>query len=33
VIVGKFGDHLPLHRLEDILTRYGVYIARSTMCD
>ena len=33
VIVGKFGDHLPLYRLEDILTRYGVYIARSTMCD
>jgi transposase len=31
VIVGKFGDHLPLHRLEDILTRYGVYISRSTM--
>jgi transposase len=33
VIVGKFGDHLPLHRLEDILTRYGVYISRSTLCD
>ena len=33
VIVSKFGDHLPLYRLEDILTRYGVYIARSTMCD
>jgi len=33
VIVGKFGDHLPLYRLEDILTRSGVYIARSTMCD
>ena len=33
VIVGKFSDHLPLYRLEDILTRYGVYIARSTMCD
>ena len=31
VIVGKFGDHLPLHRLEDILARYGVYISRSTM--
>ncbi len=30
---GKFGDHLPLHRLEDILARYGVYISRSTMCD
>jgi transposase len=33
VIVGKFGDHLPLYRLEDILSRYGVYIPRSTMCD
>jgi transposase len=33
VIVGKFGDHLPLYRLEDILTRCGVYISRSTMCD
>ena len=32
VIVGKFGDHLPLHRLEDVLARYGVYISRSTMC-
>ena len=31
VTVGKFGDHLPLHRLEDILARYGVYISRSTM--
>jgi transposase len=33
VIVSKFGDHLPLYRLEDILTRGGVYISRSTMCD
>jgi transposase len=33
VIVSKLGDHLPLYRLEDILTRYGVYISRSTMCD
>ncbi len=33
VIVSKFGDHLPLYRLEDVLTRYGVYISRSTMCD
>jgi transposase len=32
VIVSKFGDHLPLYRLEDILTRYGVYISRSTQC-
>lgn len=33
VVVGKFGDHLPLYRLEDILTRYGVYLSRSTLCD
>ena len=33
VVVSKFGDHLPLYRLEDILTRCGVYIARSTLCD
>jgi len=33
VIVSKFGDHLPLYRLEDILVRYGVYIPRSTLCD
>ena len=26
VIVSKFGDHLPLYRLEDILTRYGVLL-------
>ena len=33
VIVSKFGDHLPLYRLEDIIARSGVYIARSTLCD
>jgi transposase len=33
VIVSKLGDHLPLYRLEDILTRYGVYFSRSTLCD
>ena len=33
VIVSKFGDHLPLYRLEDILVRSGVYISRSTLCD
>lgn len=33
VFVAKFGDHLPLYRLEDILTRYGVYLSRSTLCD
>jgi transposase len=33
VIVSKFGDHLPLYRLEDILVRSGVYISRSTLGD
>lgn len=33
VTVSKFGDHLPLYRLEDILTRSGVYLSRSTLCD
>jgi transposase len=33
VITSKFADHLPLYRLEDILTRHGVYLARSTLCD
>jgi transposase len=31
VIVSKFCDHLPLHRLQGILDRYGVPIARSTL--
>jgi transposase len=33
VIVSKYGDHLPLHRLERILQRHGIQIARSTLCD
>jgi transposase len=33
VMVSKYGDHLPLHRLEGILGRHGIDIARSTMCD
>ena len=33
VIVSKYGDHLPLHRLERIFDRHGIEIARSTMCD
>ncbi|MFN0136821.1 MAG: IS66 family transposase, partial [Phycisphaerae bacterium] len=32
VIVSKYGDHLPLYRLEGILKRHEVEIARSTMC-
>ncbi|RPI60875.1 MAG: IS66 family transposase [Planctomycetaceae bacterium] len=33
VIVSKYADHLPLHRLERIFQRYDIDIARSTMCD
>jgi transposase len=33
VMVSKYSDHLPLYRLERILERHGIEIARSTMCD
>jgi transposase len=33
VIVSKYADHLPLHRLEGILVRHGVRLSRSTMGD
>lgn len=33
VIVSKYSDHLPLHRLEKILDRHKIDIARSTLCD
>lgn len=33
VVVSKYADHLPLHRLERIFARQGVEVARSTMCD
>jgi transposase len=33
VVVSKFADHLPLYRLEDILSRHGVDLARSTLGD
>ena len=32
LITSKFGDHLPLYRLENIFSREGIEIARSTMC-
>lgn len=32
IAVCKFSDHLPLHRLEGILKRSGVELARSSMC-
>jgi transposase len=33
VTVSKHEDHLPLYRLEHILARHGVELARSTLCD
>jgi len=33
VIVAKYVDHLPLHRLERIFLRQGVDLSRTTMCD
>ena len=33
MVVGKFGDHLPGYRLEDILSRHSVEIRRSTIYD
>jgi transposase len=32
VVVGKYADHLPLYRQEGIFKRYGVDLARSTLC-
>ena len=32
-VLGKYGDHLPLYRQEDLLSRFGVVIRRSTLCD
>jgi transposase len=33
VVLGKYGDHLPLYRLEDQTSRFGFTIRRSTQCD
>jgi transposase len=33
IAASKYADHLPLHRLERILTRHGVELSRKTMCD
>ena len=33
VVVSKYGDHLPLNRLEGIFERQGVELPRQTMCD
>jgi transposase len=32
ITASKYADHLPLHRLERIIARHGVEIARSTTC-
>jgi len=32
VAVSKYGDHLPLHRQEEIYQRQGVELSRQTMC-
>ncbi len=33
VAVSKYGDHLPLHRQQEIYRRHGVELSRQTMCD
>lgn len=33
VAVSKYGDHLPLNRQEEMFSRHGVKIPRSTQCD
>ena len=33
IIVSKYADHTPLHRLERILARHDIQISRSTTCD
>jgi len=33
VITSKYGDHLPLYRLERIFRRHGLELKRSTTCD
>lgn len=33
VVLSKYGDHTPLYRQEDIFSRHGILIRRSTLCD
>ena len=33
VTVSKFAEHSTLYRVEDISTRYGLHLPRSTLCD
>ncbi len=32
ILISKYGDHLPLYRIEKILNRNGIKIPRTTMC-
>jgi transposase len=32
IVLSKYGDHLPLYRQEDIVSRWGVVLRRSTLC-
>ena len=32
-VLSKYGDYLPLYRQENILSRHGIIIRRSTLCD
>ena len=33
VVVSKFAEHMLHYRFEDVSTRYGLYLPRSTLCD
>jgi transposase len=33
LLVSKFAEHLTLYRFENISTRFGLYLSRSTLCD
>lgn len=33
ILISKYVDHIPLHRLEQIFLRQGIVIARQRMCD
>jgi transposase len=33
VMVSKFSEHMPMYRQQDELSRYGIFLARSTLCD
>jgi len=33
ILISKYCDHLPLHRLEQMFSRYGLELSRSTLCD